>query len=1140
LTNKKLESLAYRLRDLDSLRQLFAELNFEFDNKPVNKEQWSQDQKKIIQEARIFAQRGDYHVYYLQINTDSIKQWKGIASKIIKENHGLCMICSHDPKGSKWIFSSLSKEFSKSFSETRHVPIDIKPDVGIPKTFVDFLEKIVLSSDSTATSIVSKISDAFDSFAVEIHDELTVNVFEALKTLSEGIILNKSNGLILNEQTLAEIREPIFILLYRIIFILYAEDRGIFPTEQQIYQEEFSFKWIRQEWILKSDNQRKIDNYAVQERLWSFFRLIELGSENCGYDSKKFFMRPYYGRLFDRTINSKLDKWKIDNKYLLDVINLLTRTRDKQGNYFFLDYAALETRHLGSVYEHLLEYHLTIKNQKILDLPNPKDRKSSGSYYTPKYVVDYIVENSIEPSIEKIIKHNADKQTQIEKILSLKILDPAMGSGHFLVGAVEYMATRICEIEFGEVIEEQYIERKRDVTRRCIYGVDLNPLSVDLARLSLWLETLSSDKPLTFLSAHLKCGNSLAGANLQSINHKQSTLFESEKGKKIFEKNLNKFLMFESLEDDSTSAVKIKLEEYAKIRSKGTIYYDLKYLLDCKISEYFNIKIPNLNNYNAKIGENSLDFHTNDSFRKVKELSDNMKFFHWEIEFPQIFYDSNAKPRKDAGFDIIFGNPPYTKIPAINKKDKSFGKFLKEGIFESATGSFDLSALFIEKGYKLLSKHGRFGFIVTNTFFTANYGKGLRKFLSDNHAVEGIVNFGDQQVFKDASTYTAILFLNKNSNESFHYGIVKKLERTKEQISKIFLDEHQDAAIKCGIISENTLSENRWSFIFKEEESIMTKLKSIPDTLDIVSERIAVGLQTSADNIYILEHEETQGTLTKVYSKQLKSSVLLESEILTKFIKGSLDIKLCDISYADRLIIFPYKKTDDGYKVLTDVEMEKDYPRCFEYLKKFESVLKKRADCPKTEWWGHTYPRNLNIFEKQKIMTPFNAFEPSFAYDSVGYCYTTGIAGGYAIILKPSYKIDPYYLIGLLNSTLLGRYLVTKGGGSLQGGYISYEDRFIRDLPVVIPVPKITKHVSEIIKMTKTIEELKKTRKQFIKKHDKTTNSQSDVEYCILENTCKIDAHVFKLYGLEKSEIEQILNLTETNPSKQKMILELI
>ncbi|MGY5142238.1 MAG: hypothetical protein ACW9WZ_04245, partial [Nitrosopumilus sp.] len=254
MADKKLESLAFRLTDLNSLRNLFAHLNYDFADDPVNKDNWNDDEKSIITEARMIAKKDDYRIYYLQTNTDSLKHWKGISTKIIKENHGLCLICSHNPTGFKWVFSNLSKEFSKSFSETRHIPIDIRPETGVPKTFLDFLEKISISKEDSTTAILAKMSDAFDSFAIGIHDELTVNVFEALKIISEGIIFDKTNNLLLSNETLDDIREDIFILLYRIIFILYAEDRGIFPTDHPVYKKEFSLKWIKEEWLLKSVN----------------------------------------------------------------------------------------------------------------------------------------------------------------------------------------------------------------------------------------------------------------------------------------------------------------------------------------------------------------------------------------------------------------------------------------------------------------------------------------------------------------------------------------------------------------------------------------------------------------------------------------------------------------------------------------------------------------------------------------------------------------------------------------------------------------------------------------------------------------------------------------------------------------------
>jgi hypothetical protein len=795
---KQLESDIYRLKDQISLKKLFVNLNYDNTDNPVDKENWNEEQKNKIDLSRIICKLGDFRIFYIKNSKCSLKELKNIASKIISKYDGRAIICTQIIENeNNWIISALSNNFSKKFKESRHFEFEIKSNQGVPKSILDFFQTIEVNNDNSI-QILNKVSHALDNFALELHDELTVNVFEALRVLSEGIILNEENNFKLNEQTLEEIREDVFILLYRIIFILYAEDRGIFPTEHQIYQEKFSFKWIKHEWLLKPENQKKISEYDVQNRLWGFFRLIELGSEDLGYDSNEFFMRPYYGRLFDRKINSKLDKWKIKNQYILEAISQLTRTHDTKGNYFFLDYSALEIRHLGSIYEHLLEFHLKIEKNSVTGLPNVKDRKSSGSYYTPKNLIDFIVKKSIEPVISNIIEKNPEKEIQIEKILSLKILDPAMGSGHFLVGAVEYLAKQLCNIEFGEITEKNYVERKRDVVRRCIYGVDFNPLAVDLARLSLWLDTLSSDKPLSFLSAHLKTGNSLIGTNIQAIFEKQTTLFESEKGRIGFKKNLKKYLMFESLEDDSTSAVKMKLEEYAKMQAKGTLYYDLKFLLDSKISENFGIKVPNLGDYRAKVGENSLDFYSDESHGKMKQLSIEEKFFHWDLEFPEIFYDQNGNLKKESsrGFDIIISNPPWDIVePNIddffgqfhnNKEEKKFSlltkpkknviikKLMKNSIIENKwkkykertdvlQNFFKISGLykfqipktdmkknkikmnlykfFVERYFQILKEGGVVGAILPSGLYSDLGTNGLRNYIFERNEIVSLYGF---------------------------------------------------------------------------------------------------------------------------------------------------------------------------------------------------------------------------------------------------------------------------------------------------------------------------------------------------------------------------------------------------------------
>ena len=599
-------------------------------------------------------------------------------------------------------------------------------------------------------------------------------MFEALKVLSEGIVLNRSNNLILNEQTLEEIREPMFILLYRIMFVLYAEDRSVFPDEK-FYHDNFSLKWIKIHWILKSSH--NINEYQVYERLKKLFRLIEMGSEDLGYEPEEFFMRSYYGRLFDRKIHSRLEKWKIPNRNLLDAIGLLTRTRDKTGNYFFLDYAALETRHLGAIYEHLLEYHLTAKDGAVADLPNPKERKSTGSYYTPQYIVGYIVENAIGPLIDDIIKKTSDPSDQIDNILALNILDPAMGSGHFLVGATNYIAKRICQIEYtNEITEDVFVERKRDVARRCIYGVDINPLAVDLASVSLWLETLSSEKPLSFLSAHLKSGNSLIGSSIDDILEKQMTLMESTRGRARFKKTVKDFIMLENLGDDSAQAVKTKITMYDHMQSAGTVYHDLKFLLDGKLAKSFGASVPPTGDFVQKIGEDGLDFYKGNTWLGVKTISQKYSFFHWDLEFPSIFYSEDGKRKRNPGFDAVIGNPPYGA--KLMKQEKEYlNKKLQVGVLNTAS-------LFLKKGIELLCKNWYLGFIVPKSFLTVSSWKPIRRFILD-HSLVRVNDVGKQ--WRMVGLEQTIL-ITRNSPRQTVTDVLAKFNYVDKIPQKVFKD----------------------------------------------------------------------------------------------------------------------------------------------------------------------------------------------------------------------------------------------------------------------------------------------------------------------------------------------------------------
>ena len=429
-----------------------------------------------------------------------------------------------------------------------------------------------------------------------VAEDLKNNIFgEVFPRLAKGFISDANEKEIqIKEDSLGKIYENTLVFLYRLLFLFYAEDRNLLPVSEGGYHE-YSLSKVRDKIVKKIDNKEIISEKATTywNNLRELFKIVDKGDSNLK-------IPPYNGGLFEPVNHPFLEKFSIADKFLVPAIDMLSR--DYTGNLpKRINYRDLSVRQLGSIYEGLLEFRLKIANTDLrlkkekakeiyettdqeslatikkgeVYLTNEKsERKATGSYYTPDYIVQYIVKNTIEPLILektqkfenefKKIKNSSKykKQTAkwltaelkkydlVENILSLKILDPAMGSGHFLVGAVDYVADRVLEllaqysgkIFFGEetyespiirkleeirseilnkVKEENYLidESKLDdknlikriILKRCIYGVDLNPLAVELTKVSLWLHTFTVGAPLSFLDHHLRCGNSLIG-----------------------------------------------------------------------------------------------------------------------------------------------------------------------------------------------------------------------------------------------------------------------------------------------------------------------------------------------------------------------------------------------------------------------------------------------------------------------------------------------------------------------------------------------------------------------------------------------------------------------------------------------------
>ena len=366
-------------------------------------------------------------------------------------------------------------------------------------------------------------------------------------------------------QDLAQVREAALVLLYRLLFVLYAEDRGLLPVNDTGYDDYGLRKRVRDDVAGRTARGDTFSTVAASyyDHVMTLCKIIDQGDASIG-------LPPYNGGLFAAEATPLLEDLRLPDAAFAPIVHDLSHT-ETDGERRFVNYRDMSVQQLGSIYERLLEREPVLGHGgKIVIRPNPYARKDSGSFYTPQELVDLIVGRTLNPLVEERLKAFEDKSDQLksdrrsraerkaelrkldpaEAVLDLKILDPAMGSGHFLVTAVDYLSDDIARlVEYAPVypewldgeyesplvgriasIRDEILRRaeeskwildeaqltdqaiiRRMVLKRCIYGVDKNPLTVELAKVSLWLHSFTVGAPLSFLDHHLRRGDSLIG-----------------------------------------------------------------------------------------------------------------------------------------------------------------------------------------------------------------------------------------------------------------------------------------------------------------------------------------------------------------------------------------------------------------------------------------------------------------------------------------------------------------------------------------------------------------------------------------------------------------------------------------------------
>jgi len=366
----------------------------------------------------------------------------------------------------------------------------------------------------------------------------------------------------------------------------------------------------------------------------------------------------------------------------------------------------------------------------------------------------------------------------------------------------------------------------------------------------------------------------------------------------------------------------------------------------------------------------------------------------------------------------------------------------------------------------MLSENGQLAFIVPHKFFQATFGEGLRKVLTRSKALRQIVRFGAEQVFEEATTYTCLLFLSERANNQFDLIEVKSLERGEEVLQAVRQrDEHPDYAQETlpePVISGSGYSEKvGWDFTIGASSFILKRIQQYPNTLEKITRKIFVGLQTSADKIYVLEIlSETENTF-RCFSKQLEEEVEIEKGLVKPFLMGK-DVHRYETVTAKNVVIFPYQILNSKAELMTQSYIKDHYPQGWKYLERNEHDLAERehGKMRGQQFYAYIYPKNLTEFEAVKIMTPEIALGCQMTMDEQGIFYHTTKV--YSFVFKESMKLSSKYILGLLNSKVLWFFL-SSTGYVLRGGYYTFKTDYLKPFPIAESRPEQEQAVATLV-----------------------------------------------------------------------------
>lgn len=678
-------------------------------------------------------------------------------------------------------------------------------------------------------------------------------------------------------------------------------------------------------------------------------------------------------------------------------------------------------------------------------------RKATGSFYTPREIVDYMATESLVQYIHNKTTIEQDKirpvfkmteepdpnftKNELEGILDaldkVKILDPACGSGAFPMGVLQKIVQALQKLDanadwwkkrqverISNPIVRKALKEKLDasgveyalkigVIQNSLYGVDIQPIAAEISKLRCFLtlivdENIDETKP---------------NQGIEPLPNLEFKFVTADTLQKLPEEK-----DFGGLFNNNND-----LDQLSEIRQEYLQSYGVQKL---ELKKQFKATQDKIAKQQLSFGA-ALDVNS-----RAWLISTWNPFTHDKADWfdPQWMFGIE-------NFDVLIGNPPYLRVqgidPAIKKKYAA--------AYESAKGAYDLYILFTERGHQLLSENGILNFIQPDKWINGALGKGLRKITASH--IYKLISFKHYQVF-NASTYSSLLWITKKKNKNGSYAELDKDLLSNNQLQNWLNNLIDNDFTK---IDNGKLGEEAWLFTKPNAAIILGKMNRHQRKAKDVFEKIFQGIATSLDDVYFIHDCELDGNILTGYSKALDKIVKVEYDLFKPLLKGDNVHRWEDLS-SNSYVLFPYQISYENGKeigkVMSPKSIQSQFPLGWKYILGCETLIKGRERgklSNDVDFYKYIYPKSLTLFSKKKLLSRDICQKSQFTIDEDGTYYTTTTVYGYikSEQIKESYK----YFLAILNSQLTW-YFMTNTAAVLANGYYRYMPRYISELPL--------------------------------------------------------------------------------------------